>query len=447
MTGMPADTLARILEGVPNPGDNGNVDADDPADDLWDDRVALARLRDFARSRRCSPWAVLGVAFTRLAAAVPPFVVLPPLVGSHASLNLFVGLVGPSGAGKDAAIAAASDALDVGPVTSTSPGSGEGIAHQFVTYRKPNPKRDDPGGLEQHTTSVLFIAPEVDTLRALGGRQGSTLAPELRKAWTGSELGFAYVDREKRLRLAAHAYRLGLVVGVQPERAGALLGDADAGTPQRFLWLPVVDADAPDTPPAQPAGLHWDPPTWPTVGPGDRGLVTLDVCGEACQMIDAARLARLRGEAAALDAHALLCREKVAALFALLEQRTHVSPDDWRLAGLVMNRSDRTRAEVTAALAAADRAANLAKAHATADRTEIEEERQDQRVARRLLSTLRAQGDWINGSDLRKSLASRDRTAFESAMQRLEAAGTAEREDIEPGHQQRSGVRYRAVEQ
>jgi hypothetical protein len=107
----------------------------------------------------------------------------------------------------------------------------------------------------------------------------------------------------------------------------------------------------------------------------------------------------------------------------------------------------RTRAEVTAALAAADRAANLAKAHATADRTEIEEERQDQRVARRLLSTLRAQGDWINGSDLRKSLASRDRTAFESAMQRLEAAGTAEREDIEPGHQQRSGVRYRAVEQ
>ena len=106
--------------------------------DLWTARPILAHVRDFARARRVSPWAVLGVVLARVCTATPPFVVLPPLIGARCQLNTFVGLVGPSGSGKDAAARAAEDAVPVGPIDTAGVGSGEGIAHQFVTYKRPN---------------------------------------------------------------------------------------------------------------------------------------------------------------------------------------------------------------------------------------------------------------------------------------------------------------------
>ena len=39
-----------------------------------------------------------------------------------------------------------------------------------------------------------FSVPEVDTLTALGNRQGATLMPILRSAWSGEQLSFAYAD-------------------------------------------------------------------------------------------------------------------------------------------------------------------------------------------------------------------------------------------------------------
>ena len=41
-----------------------------------------------------------------------------------------------------------------------------------------------------------------------------------------------------------------MVVGVQPLRAGPLFDDVDAGTPQRFVWLPTDDPGAPKQRPA-----------------------------------------------------------------------------------------------------------------------------------------------------------------------------------------------------
>src|SRR5829696_4341629 len=81
-----------------------------PEADFWSSRPVLGHVRDFARARRASPWAVLGAVLVRVTVAVPPFLALPPLVGGPASLNIYVGLVGPSGAGKGAAEAVARDA-------------------------------------------------------------------------------------------------------------------------------------------------------------------------------------------------------------------------------------------------------------------------------------------------------------------------------------------------
>jgi hypothetical protein len=59
---------------------------------------------------------VLGVVLARVAAVTPPRLVLPALVGGQASLNPYIGLVGPAGAGKGAAEAAAADAVNLGHV-------------------------------------------------------------------------------------------------------------------------------------------------------------------------------------------------------------------------------------------------------------------------------------------------------------------------------------------
>lgn len=97
-----------------------------PAEELevesfWGTRPVLGHLHAFARARRVAPWALLGVTLARVIAVVPPGVVLPAMVGSHGSLNLFVGIVGRSGAGKGTAESAAADAVPLpGPVTTAT---------------------------------------------------------------------------------------------------------------------------------------------------------------------------------------------------------------------------------------------------------------------------------------------------------------------------------------
>src|SRR5204862_283443 len=95
---------------------------------------------------------------------------------------------------------------------------------------------------------------------------------ELRKAWMGERLGFGWANAEKAVVVMGHRYRMTMVVGVQPGRGGALLQDADGGTPQRFIWLPTTDPDAPDEPPEEPEPLRL--PAWPR--PGEEKEATAD---------------------------------------------------------------------------------------------------------------------------------------------------------------------------
>jgi hypothetical protein len=66
---------------------------------------------------------------------------------------------------------------------------------------------------------VLFAVPEVDTLASLLGRQGVTVEGELRKLYSGEQLGFTNAQKATRSVVAAHSYRAALTVGVQPLRA------------------------------------------------------------------------------------------------------------------------------------------------------------------------------------------------------------------------------------
>lgn len=391
---------------------------------FWRSREVLEHIRTFARARRASPWAVLGVALVRVTTAMPPHYVLPPAIGSHASINLFVGIVAPSGGGKGAAEAAAGDAVDVGKLHTSGVGSGEGILHQYVTRKRG--KGGLPGGLEQHNDKVLFTAAEVDTLGALHARQASTLLSELRKVWVGEELSFAYVDPTKRLKVERHRYRAGLVVGIQPARAGVLLDDTDGGTPQRFLWMPGNDPQMPDVAPSEPPVWRWEMPTGTSMRID--GLVELDVCQEARTFIDTEHVRRNRGEGETLDAHTSLCRLKVAAGLGILDGRLGVTEADWVLSGVVMEMSRHTRDAVLTGIRAKVKASNTARALADAEREVVRDEAVTEAVIQRVCRTVMRLVDGLEvpRKHLTQSITSSDRGFLDAAISRLVGAGQLE---------------------
>lgn len=425
--------------------DDPPPDPVEAVDQFWTTRRSLAHIHTFARARRVAPWATLGCVLARVVAATDPNIQLPPTIGSYASINLFVGLVGPPGSGKDAARKVASEAVDLGndaDFLTASLGSGEGLSHMFM--------RESKDGPEQHNTRALVTIGEIDTLAALVKRQASTVTSQLRQAAMGEQLGFFYVDAAKRMMVPEHRYRLCLLAGIQPKRAGALLDEADGGTPQRFVWLPAFDPAAPDIKPECPAPMLWEPPRWhdSEIGRHVGGMyrVPLPIPKQAADTVESAHLARTRGRGDALDGHALLTRLKVAAALAILEGRWAVDDTDWELSAVVMAVSDRTRQMCTEALTLESHRVNKQQAEAEATRTIVVQERVNdaavKRVARALRRALtRAGARGATGSELRKSVSGPDRQYLESALSSLVLAGDVLEEATE--YRGQSGVRYR----
>lgn len=386
---------------------------------LWDERPILRHVREFALARMAAPAALLGVVLIRVADLIPPSVMLPPIIGGPAGLNLFAALVGPSGAGKGAAVKASDAAIRwPRPTHRVNLGSGEGMAHAYA-HREGVGKA---ATVVRDRDAVMFELSEVDTLAATVSRQGSTLDATLRSVYSGERLGSQNADRARTVPVEAGSYRATLIVGVQPERARALLAGADGGTPQRFIWLPAASAEVTEQPPPEPEPLPLRLPRWPLAGSG-RCLIGLP--DEAVAAIRAAHVARMRGEGHALDGHALLTRTKLAAVLAVIEGRLEVDLDDWRIAGRIMRLSDATRAHIEGRLAAATERENVsrgrregARAAAAADE---QASRHEARVAARLRARLKAAGaEGLTRGELNRALASRDREHLDGALVALD---------------------------
>ncbi|MBF6288151.1 hypothetical protein GV791_01780 [Nocardia cyriacigeorgica] len=389
--------------GTTGTGQPGEVPPD-PYAAFWDQRDILKHIHAYAQATYVGPWAMLGVVLARAIAATDPTLMLYEMIRSRASLNLFVALCGRSGGGKGLAERGGRDAVlfDNGgtpvDIEEHSPGSGEGIARLFA---EPAVKEEDRPALRR----ALLTSSEVDTLIALGSRQGSTLMGELRKVYSGEALGFANANRATRTRVQRDSYRACLLLGVQYLRAGALLDDAAGGTPQRFLYLPTTD----DYPP------EFDPDAVPpdpiTVSVPARSSVGPKYMRTPREMNDEFRRyhhARRCGEPVdEFDGHKMLTRAKVAAALAILDGREHVNLDDWKLAGTVIRVSDRTRAEMVAAVA--EQARKAARARAEVKATEavtVDDARHGgevQRVREGLLRYLERRGK-SSARDLAKSI-------------------------------------------
>lgn len=273
---------------------------------FYDRSDAFRRIRRAAFARQVSPDAVLAVTLCRVAAALPPGIVLP----DGGTLDFVAALVGAPGSGKSKAMKAATELLpDIGTkYDGFPPGSGEGIAAAYVG------KVDDSGVNPIQNTSALFYADEGETLLTVGRRDGSTTFPTIRSAWSGQTFGSMNASTDRRRVVKAGTYRFALAVGFQASFAAELLSGQHAGDPQRYLFAGVTHPDIPPVPPPFP-----EPLSLSLTGSSSRLVV--DVAAEVRAVLCERRHRIATGVEIPdpLDTHGDLLTLKVAALIAYLD--------------------------------------------------------------------------------------------------------------------------------
>jgi hypothetical protein len=416
---------------------------------FWNATPILQRIREHAQANRAAPLAVLGAVLARVCATTSHRIVLPGLGHGDVlgSLNSFVALVGEPGSGKDAALGESRKAIELGDDEFVQRvGSGEGFAHVYKRRAKKDEKQADSHGEVWLRRAALFQESEVESLVIMSGRKGSTAMPELRTIWSGGSLGHAFVDEKKRLYLPSNSYRAALVVGVQPAKASPILADADAGTPQRFLWLLCADRLAPEEHGESP-GTLLPPLAFTDVGESGDPIV-MDVCEAARREMDEGMLERLRGRhvGSDLDGHWLLCKLKTAALLAILHGEYAVTEAWWRLADWVMQRSNEGRAVCALASQVARnrvterRSADQAKIAVQTDQAVAEARRQRCRdgVMRKVGNEL------VKRGAIRESLATDLRVYMDDVLDELVRAQTLEKRAIRSSTQRTDAYRRRS---
>lgn len=426
-------------------------------DAFWSSRAALGHIRSAARCRMIAPDALLGAVLARLCVTTDWRVVIPPIIGRYASVNIDIGLVGGSGFGKGATLDTAADLLPWPSIaghriTEEPVGSGEGIVKSFFGLV---PIDEGDGSKKKIRTewrqvheALLVRVDEGEILKALGQRNGQTTWQVLRQAWSGERLGGAYAAEEKRLRIPAHTYRLALVIGIQPSLAGFIFDDVDGGTPQRFLWFATIDpaAPPPEQLPVWPGKIDRTPQRWDLapsiveIARSRRGVFGVDE--RIANEIRERRHTVINGTRATdeLDTHEDLSRLKVAALLAVLDGRLEVNVADWSLAEMVTDTSAKVRDAMRADIAAvADRteAARMGRRVRLEGAAEVERLRvvgAVPRNAKRLAQYVHQDGpQTYNG--LRRWLASRDRGNLDAAIEHAlgEAWITVDGDSYAPG--------------
>lgn len=332
-----------------------------------------------AELRMVSPWALLGNALLQAAAMVPWWMRLPPSIGIDGSANLLAVFAGMTGTGKGGAADpgidwdAGWDPMSADPVDEMRPsapavdllyehktGSGQAFAALFMGMVPDiHPITGKPREVVAQTKRVNVVGfAEIDDYTALATQQSSTVFSVTRQLFDGKGLGEFTKDRKLRTELPPFGWRIVMSIHGQPERCGDLMAQDDGGTPQRFMWIhpdwPLEQCDLedePEPPTAEELGVTYPVGrlAWPG-GPNQVAYIKIDK--EIGRILRNTRRRRtnIRSEHATVEdrqgSHRGLLQLKVAVAVAVLHGRTDVQMSDWRLAGLILEHSDRTVALV-----------------------------------------------------------------------------------------------------
>lgn len=429
-----------LLDAVPDDGDpvksRGTIDSgwgygvEHPvADDMetlqhtiFDATPTLSHIRQAAHSRLLGSGGVLCCVLGRVLLEAPIGVDIPSVIGSAAPLNLGFAFVGQSGSGKSSSVAVAGEILGLNQdFMEIGPGSGEGLIDSFIEeVRETDPNDPDKTVKVKRLVdppSRLLNVDEVGRMGAIKGREGSTLFSMVRTALTGGSLKTANATAGGRQRsIDGGEYRLIVFAGVQPGLSDVLLDDVNAGTPQRFVWVSMVDKTVPGTDVPWPGELDWDSLYL-------EFLQEIHIPEFVHEEVKEARLNVVQHGGDPLRGHLLLTKMKVAIALALLHQENAVTQQWWALAGMIIEWSLKEQVRCRAFLSE-EKARRDAAMGKSAGRQEVEKSRAVREAlvsstADRVVSLLEGSGG-MPLRQLRQRLSAAQRDVLEDVLKILD---------------------------
>ena len=399
-------------------------------EDLWGATPQLRHIAQAADSLGRNRLSLLACVLARVLVRADPGVCLPGVedgaIGSRAAINLGVALVGSSGQGKSTVYDKSGDLIPT-PGVAGKPSTGQGLIQEYLVWNSdleenvliPDPRR-------------LFYVDEVDNLTAMAADKTSTLMSEVRTMLTGGMTGSSNATAQRKRLLLARTYNFQLVVGVQPARSGNLLGDRDAGTPQRFIWTTTTDpgrAVPPNERPPWPGPLPWD----------DAFMLGFEVFSpvveyptwlkEELREYDY-RVSQegMEGGAVSWAAHQNLLRLKVSAGVAFLHESPVIEDKHVFLADKIIASSLNVQRACEKLLATTSFTEKTAKAKVDQRVLEVVGEEKVQHLVKTAKKKMRGADDWVVWKDLRP--AYRDRADWaEPLWEALEKDPGVETED------------------
>lgn len=408
--------------------------------DLFDASEILSGLAAFADARKVGRYALLGGVLVRVITALPYTVVLPATIAAEVSLNLLLAQCGVPGSGKGGSDKAAAEAAvmrfgnyTVPRLVMTPVGTGEGINRTYATAVPIVGTRRSETVF--HDRSALFSVRDIVTLETLANRSGSTIIGELLKAYMGEELGFGNAGKDTRVILPENSYRLGLLMGVQPDRASVLL-DAVArgnGLTTRILALPVTDLRERSGTPQRgtPVTLALPADLWRNPLSDDPTTTPLDVPASIAETLIAAQNAKNLDVFGASDdpmaGHRGLSQLKLAAAFGTMHGSTSTGGSYWQLAGRLAEVSD----AMMGAMFAASRQSEAIVAGEQGTRDGYRRAAADDtlrlvmvgRVRERVLTVLRQRTDWTPHGTVANAVSTPQRFHLAEALADLLGGG------------------------
>ncbi len=408
--------------------------------EFWESRPFLKWINQLARENMTVPTAVLGAFLARYAAELPP----GTRTSTGACLNLYVGLYGRSGTGKSTAMRAVKQCGVEWEASGGVPGSGEGVGRYFAGF--------DPAtkSFIVKNTNAYFEMDEISTLLGAKARAGNTLEGVLNSAFVGESLQITYGSQEKSFKV--DSYSMSIVAGVQPGIADEVATRTETGFAQRFLWVKSTDMTMDDkakekyheAAKLKAEGNPLSAKLAPKIELTPKRYV-VQVPGEISRGIATERINKLTTDDL-LDVsttegnHDTLIRLKVAALFALIDNRSQINDQDWLYAGRLVANSLEIRGSIKkAAIIEQDKANEAtgkreAKIKASRDRNTVED------LTRRVLQYARNNrtlGEFASYRTFRGSIATtkEDRAMFGAVMDSLFQDGTFSKRKVGRQHQ------------
>lgn len=406
---LPETTRTRLAQ-----ADFEDVDEpenDDEYEELWTASPQLRHIAQAADSVNRNRLAMLAAVLTRILVQVDAGICLAGVedgsIGPRAALNLGVALVGRPGQGKTTILDTSRDLLPGTGMYEKDLTTGQGLIAAYMRWDKDegvNKLREDP--------KALFICDEIDTLAANSSDTTSTLLSELRTMLMGGKTGTTTATQERNRQLQARSYNFQTIVNLQPHRAGVLLRERDAGTPQRFVWVTVTDPEhALDNTllPPWPGPLDWSDAFTLHFELNDPVVDIPQWMKDELREQDA-KISRegLEGDSTGWSAHKNLLRLKVAAGIAFLHECPTVTDEYIHLADLVLAGSDRVQRTCERLIRKSEFEAKVNKVKSDTRVLELVGDEKLDRLVSNALKGLKKRDGWVPWRDIRPAYRDRD---------------------------------------